>query len=148
MARILWLTAPLFAALALAAAACGDDEEATTPAPSPTTAASPTVAASPSPSGGEAIEMELEDFAFNPSQLQVKAGQAVTFDLKNRDSASHTFTIDELNVDETLAPDEEKPVTFTPTGAGALTFYCRFHRSSGMEGTLSVAAASSGLPGY
>ena len=92
--------------------------------------------------------MELEDFAFNPAQLQVRAGQAVRLELKNRDSASHTFTIDELSVDETLAPDEEKTVTFTPTGAGPLAFYCRFHRSGGMEGTLTIAAASSTFPGY
>jgi hypothetical protein len=33
-------------------------------------------------------------------------------------------------------------VTFTPTNAGTFMFYCRFHRSSGMTGSLVVSGGS------
>ncbi len=99
------------------------------------------------PSGGgakasiraSAVEMEADDFYFEPETLEARVGEAVTLTVKNEGGAVHTFTIDELNVDQTLRPGDEVTVTLTPARAGSFTFYCRFHRARGMEGTMDVA---------
>ncbi len=62
--------------------------------------------------------------------------------------ATHTFTIDALNIDETLSPGKEATVTLTPTKDGTLEFYCRFHKvSNGMVGTLKVGTGSASSQG-
>ncbi len=96
------------------------------------------------PSGSGTVDVAQDDFFFNPKDLAAEAGKAVTVKLKNEGKATHTFTIDELTVDQTMAPGEEATVTFTPTKAGTLAFYCRFHRGQGMEGTLKVSGGASG----
>lgn len=99
--------------------------------------------------GSSEAEVELDDFYFGPTVLEGEAGQQLTVMLFNEGDAPHTFTIDELGVDEELEPgtaDVTVEVTFPESGA--LPFYCRFHESGGMVGGLSVGgdleAAQSG----
>ncbi|HEU4760061.1 MAG TPA: cupredoxin domain-containing protein [Dehalococcoidia bacterium] len=121
-------------AAGLAAAACGGGKEKQSDGGQP--------------AGSNTVSMEQDDFYFKPKDTTVEAGKAVTVNLKNEGKATHTFTIDELNVDQTVAPDTEATVTFTPTKAGTLAFYCKFHRGRGMEGTLTVSGgAGSSAPG-
>ncbi len=124
------LVAVLLAA-GLLVAACGDDEEEEAPP-----------AATSAPSG--AVEIGADDFYFEPAQLAAQAGETVTVRVANEGAAPHTFTIDELNVDQVLNPGQEATVTFTPSQAGTLAFYCRFHRGQGMEGSLTVSGGSGG----
>jgi plastocyanin len=89
--------------------------------------------------GSSEIELELDDFYFEPTVLEGEAGQTLTVDLFNEGDASHTFTIDSLGIDETLEPGAEgvtAEVTFPDSGA--LLFYCRFHAAQGMRGGLSA----------
>ncbi|MBI1886148.1 MAG: cupredoxin domain-containing protein [Chloroflexi bacterium] len=116
---------------------------------------------SPAPQG-EQVSVKQDDFDFEPDSLSGDAGQAVTVELENEGSVAHTFTIDELDVDETLQPGDTASVTFTLANGGSFAFYCRFHRSQGMEGTLTVSGggggttpagtetpgAGGGVPGY
>jgi plastocyanin len=63
----------------------------------------------------------------------------MTFTLTNAGDATHTFTIDELDVDEELAPGATAEVQADlPSDGGQLRFYCRFHAAQGMEGTITV----------
>jgi plastocyanin len=90
-------------------------------------------------SGTGELELELDDFYFEPTVLEGEAGQALTVNLFNEGDAPHTFTIDELQIDEELQPGDEgvtADVTFPESGA--LVFYCRFHAGQGMRGGLSV----------
>jgi plastocyanin len=89
--------------------------------------------------GASQIELELDDFYFEPTVLEGEAGQTLTVDLFNEGDAAHTFTVDSLGVDETLQPgDEGLTAEVTFPDSGALLFYCRFHAGGGMRGGLSV----------
>ena len=105
--------------------------------------------ASPSPqpassSAAGALNVEQVDYRFQPMTLRAKSGSGVTVELVNHGGTAHTFTIDELSVDKRLDPGQSATVTFTPTTGGTFTFYCRFHRSSGMTGSLTVSDGPTG----
>jgi plastocyanin len=101
--------------------------------------------------GQSDVEVEVDDFYFGPTVLEGEPGQTLTVTLFNEGDASHTFTIDELNVDEELQPgDEDVTADVTFPDSGALVFYCRFHESGGMLGGLSVGgdlSTASGVSG-
>jgi plastocyanin len=102
-------------------------------------------------SGMDSIELELDDFYFEPTVLEGEAGQALSITMSNHGDAPHTFTVDELNVDHELQPGDETVSTeVTFPDSGALVFYCRFHADGGMLGGLSVGGdlnAASGVSG-
>ncbi len=131
MPKSLMLLGLLALFAAIAAAACSSSEEENT-AGSPTTTAS-----------AQTVTIKQEDFFFDPKTITAQAGKPLTIKIQNQGTTAHTFTIDELKVDDTLAPGNEEQITITPMQAGTLTFYCRFHRqSNNMEGTLKVTGAA------
>jgi len=75
----------------------------------------------------------IENFAFNPSSLDIKVGDIVEF--VNKDSASHTVTFDDDSFDETIPSGAS--VTHTFTQKGNLDYLCSFHRS--MRGKVIVS---------
>ncbi len=93
-------------------------------------------------SGTSAFQLELDDSYFGPTILEGEAGQQLALGLYNEGGIPHTFTIDGAGIDEELpsgADGIEIDVTFPD--AGALVFYCRFHRDQGMVGALSVGGS-------
>jgi plastocyanin len=92
-------------------------------------------------------EVELDDFYFEPTVLEGKPGQKVTLELKNEGNSEHSFTIDSQNVDQELGPGEEAEVDVTIPKSGVVSFYCKFHKSSGMAGALAVTGQSGGSGG-
>jgi plastocyanin len=133
MRKWAWVLAIMAMGAALLAAACGGDSEET--APKATAAIS---------QQSQTAAVTASDFKFTPASLQATAGQKLTVTLKNAGAATHTFTIDELNIDQTLAPGAQVTVDVTPTRDGGLRFYCRFHAaSSGMEGKITAGVAPS-----
>jgi plastocyanin len=84
------------------------------------------------------VEVEQDDFYFNPTFLKVAPGQKITVELKNEGKSAHTFTSTQLGVDKELQPDSKATVTVTVPMSGTAVFYCRFHRSSGMQGAFVV----------
>lgn len=99
-------------------------------------------------SGMDAIDLELDDFYFEPTVLEGEAGQALTVTMSNTGEAPHTFTVDQLNVDHELQPgDEAVAAEVTFPDSGALVFYCRFHADGGMLGGLSVGGDLNAAPG-
>ena len=94
-------------------------------------------------------EVELDDFYFEPTVLTGKPGQKVTLELKNMGSTEHSFTIDSQNVDKVIAPGEQAEVVVTIPKSGAVSFYCKFHKSEGMAGALAVEGQGAGgsMPG-
>jgi len=138
MPRWLPVAALLLLAVGVLAAACGDDEEKDTSGAATskgTTAASQAAA--------QTVDIEADNFYFKPTEIAATAGKAITVKVANEGSTPHTFTIDSLNVDQTISPGQELDITFTPTQAGDLAFYCKFHRASnGMEGVVKVSSAA------
>jgi plastocyanin len=92
-------------------------------------------------------EVELDDFYFEPTVLEGKPGQTVTLELKNEGETEHSFTIDSQNVDQELGPGEEAEVDVTIPKSGVVSFYCKFHKSSGMAGALAVTGQEGGTGG-
>src|SRR5437870_13873456 len=91
-----------------------------------------------------AVSLEQDDFYFQPTNLTGEVGKPLHVSLKNEGKTSHTFTIDSLNIDQVLKPDETMTVTVTPKAGGDLPFYCRFHKASnGMQGTITVSGGGS-----
>jgi len=75
---------------------------------------------------------------FDPAELTAAAGEEVSVEIMNTGDMPHTFTIDELVDSGTVAAGESAMVTFTPSQAGELTFYCTIHTAEVMSGTLQV----------
>src|SRR5437867_8762533 len=126
MRRLFALLGVLALVAAFGAEACGgsDEEKTTTPG---------------------AVSLEQDDFYFQPTNLSDEVGKPLQVALKNEGKASHTFTIDSLNIDQTVKPDETMTVSVTPKAGGDLPFYCRFHKASnGMQGTITVSGGSGG----
>jgi plastocyanin len=85
---------------------------------------------------GGHISIALTDFAFNPTFVRVPSGvTSVTVTLQNTGTHPHTFTVPSQNVDEQVNPGQTATVTVTIPRKGASTFYCRFHRALGMQGS-------------
>jgi len=90
------------------------------------------------------LEMELDDEYFAPTFVNAPAGATVTVTLHNEGDLPHTFTIDDLGIDEQLSGGQTKTVEVTLPDSGNAAFYCRFHVSSGMQGAFVVSGASEG----
>ena len=83
---------------------------------------------------GDTIEVELDDFYFGPTFMQAQPGATVTVTLNNEGDAPHTFTIDDLDVDEEVEPGDSREVEVALPDDGATLFDCRFHIAQGMQG--------------
>jgi plastocyanin len=94
-------------------------------------------------------EVELDDYYFEPTVIQGKAGQKVTLELKNEGKVEHSFVIDSQNIDQTIQPGKDAKVTVTIPASGAVSFYCKFHKGEGMAGALAVEGQGAGgsMPG-
>ena len=117
---------------------------------SPIPGATPTPAETPSgtPAGGIAVVMK--DNLFEPAELTVKAGAAVTFELKNDGVAVHNMRIAGADGSYNTADDAVSDpniiqsggtgkLTWTaPDQAGEIKFQCDFHVAVGMIGTITV----------
>ena len=87
------------------------------------------------PDGGEASStVTVRDNAFAPADPVIGAGDV---ELVNEGESPHTFTIEGEDVDVEVAAGETATAT-VDVAAGTYTLFCRFHRSSGMETTLTV----------
>jgi plastocyanin len=92
-------------------------------------------------------EVELDDFYFQPTVLQGKPGEQVTLELKNEGQTEHSFTIDSQGIDKDLQPGDGAEVKVTIPKSGVVSFYCKFHKSSGMAGALAVTGQTGGSGG-
>jgi plastocyanin len=92
-------------------------------------------------------EVELDDYYFEPTVLTGKPGQKVTLELKNEGNTEHSFTIASQGVDQVIAPGDEAEVDVTIPKSGVVSFYCKFHKSSGMAGALAVTGQTGGSGG-
>jgi plastocyanin len=85
---------------------------------------------------GSEIQLEADDFAFNPTFIKGGTpGAKITVKLANKGKNPHTFTSTAFGVDEQINPGESKDVPITLPQSGATEFHCRFHQqSNGMQG--------------
>jgi plastocyanin len=136
-----------FVAVALVLVGCGGDDDDSTVSdnsPAQTTAQStaPPVSlpgtvndhGTRDASSAADVEVEQDNFYFNPTFIQVKGGQTLRIKLHNEGSAAHTFTSRLLNVDREVPPGGRAELSVTLPQTGPVAFSCRFHSGSGMQG--------------
>ena len=111
---------------------------------------------------GGSIELHQDDFDYEPTFVQIPQGTtSITVTVKNIGQAQHTFTVPADHIDHVLNPGQTVVETVTVPQKGAIAFYCRFHRSRGMQGgffnkkgdkvvktTSSNSGGGSGSSGY
>jgi plastocyanin len=74
--------------------------------------------------GGQKVV--LKDFSFQPANIEVKAGTAVTWE--NQDSAAHTVTADS-GAFSSPQMEQGKTFSFTFDKAGTYKYHCSIHPS-------------------
>jgi plastocyanin len=86
-----------------------------------------------------ALPLAAKNMSFSSTALQAASSQ-VTVEFVNEDLWWHTFTIDELGVNESVAMGAERAITFSAP-PGQYRFYCAIpgHAAIGMQGTLTVS---------
>lgn len=99
---------------------------------------------------GQQVMINMESYAFTPSEVVVKAGIPVTLTLSNQSwLVPHNFLLDDPTgtrlVDADISSGDSEAVTLTLTEPGIYPFYCDkqllffpTHREEGMEGRLIV----------
>jgi len=120
------------------------------PADEPIPAAAPPVTAEMGTDGVQRATITLDSYSYAPGHLIVQAGKPVELTLTSVTTlVPHNFILKDpavgLNVEKDVSAGKTDKVTFTPTQAGTVTFYCDrrlwpmpSHRDKGMEGKLEV----------
>ena len=127
-ARWVRLVAGLFV-LSLVVAACSSDDDGGTT--DTTGGATGTTAETGSSGGGTTIT--IAGFAFDPDTITVSGPTEVT--VTNDDSTTHTFTLDDGSVDETVEPGATETVTVDVSASTG--FHCNIHPQ--MTGQIEVS---------
>ena len=83
--------------------------------------------------GGGGTTITIAGFAFDPDTITVSGPTEVT--VTNEDSATHTFTLDDGSVDETIEPGATETVTVDVSASTG--FHCNIHPQ--MTGQIEVA---------
>ena len=91
-------------------------------------------------------EVEMDDYYFKPTVIEGKPGSTVMLELKNEGTIEHNFTVGAQNIHMNMQPGSSAKVTVTIPKSGAVSFYCKFHKSMGMAGALAVSG-SGGMTG-
>ena len=92
----------------------------------------------------------LDSYSYAPNHLIMQAGKPVELTLTSVTTlVPHNFILKDpaagLNIEKDVSAGKTDKITFTPTQAGTVTFYCDrrlwpmpSHRDKGMEGKLEV----------
>jgi plastocyanin len=90
-------------------------------------------------SGESSVELEQDNFYFEPTIMKGSPGQELTIELSNEGSALHNISIPDQSIDQDVQPDTKGEVTVTLPDSGTLVFFCKYHQSRGMVGALEVS---------
>jgi plastocyanin len=89
--------------------------------------------------GESEVEVEADDYYFEPTILEGKPGQRLTLEVENEGEAEHNLTIDKQGIDKDLPAGEKATVEVTLPASGTVAFYCKFHTSQNMAGALKAS---------
>lgn len=100
--------------------------------------------------GIQRATITLDSYSYAPNHLIVQAGKPVELTLTSVTTiVPHNFILKDpavgVNIEKDMSAGKTDKVTFTPTQAGTVTFYCDrrlwpmpSHRDKGMEGRFDV----------
>lgn len=83
------------------------------------------------------LKDENGDYAYDPEEITVDAGQTVKFALTSQ-GEFHTFTVDDLDIDLEVEAGDTQSLTFTFDEPGSYDLICIPHESLGMVGKIIV----------
>ena len=92
---------------------------------------------------GDPFEVNLEDpggsgeYGFDPGGLTFNVGDVIAFALK-AETEFHTFTVDDLDIDEAVDASGTIRFSFTFDQAGTYELICIPHGTQGMVATITV----------
>ena len=118
----MWKSTILAVLLVASAAACSSDD------------AQPTDGGGSQAAGGgqacdspvETAKITIADLAFNPDCFALPPG-TTTLAVNNTDSTAHTFTMDEVDLNEDIDPGENVAVDVSGINDGVWPFHCSIH---------------------
>jgi plastocyanin len=85
--------------------------------------------------GGGGGALSMIDNEFDPASLTVGTGDSL--EVSNDGANLHNITIEGTDIDEDVDPGQSTSVTIDAE-PGEYTMFCEYHRSGGMEGTVTV----------
>lgn len=90
----------------------------------------------------EEITIEATEMAFDPSALEITAGEPVNLTITNTGQAFHDLTIDELDLQIGVDSGQTTTAGLEIDEPGEYVYYCSVpgHANAGMQGTLTVVA--------
>ena len=91
-------------------------------------------------SGESEVDLEQDDFYFEPTVLTGEAGQTISVHIENEGDATHNFSITDQDIDEDVDAGDEADVDVTFPESGTVVFFCKFHEAQGMVGGLEVSS--------
>jgi plastocyanin len=124
--------------LATGISACGNGPPTASSSGSGSPAASIGTVVTPSPGATNLVNVSVLDNSYSPAAINAKVGQPVVW--TENGVATHNVKFDQ---DPNLASSDlsNKGDNFAAqfTAAGTYTFYCSYHKSLGMTGTITVS---------
>lgn len=160
--RNLSLVLALFGIFSLLSIACGSPPPAPPSTPTPLGESPPTppraesdIVEDTNSSGsdvsqsgiGRQIDVILADpagsgeYSFSPGTLNFEVGETIDFNLIG-ETEFHTFTVEELGIDEAVGANETAQFSFTFDQAGTYTIICIPHSNLGMVGEIVVGPST------
>jgi plastocyanin len=78
---------------------------------------------------------------YAPTAYEMSSSDVLGLFVENRDSTTHSFDIDALDIHVQVPANSTVAVAIKPTGSGPLEFYCAIggHKAAGMDGTIRVS---------
>ena len=90
--------------------------------------------------GESEVDLEQDDFYFDPTVLKGEAGQKITIHIENEGDSTHNFSITDQKIDEDVDSGGDADVEVTFPDSGTLVYFCKFHQGQGMLGGLEVSS--------
>ena len=86
--------------------------------------------------GTSVVQLGARNFGYVPDSIVVH-GSSVTIRFTNDGVSAHTFTVDNKDIDVVVEPGQTRTIRVTTGPSNLVQFYCRFHQSYGMRGTIA-----------
>jgi cytochrome c oxidase subunit 2 len=83
--------------------------------------------------GAKIIKISAKRFEYSPSEITLKKGAPVVFQLTSEDR-THGFNVPSMNLRANIEPGKVTELKVTPQKAGEFDFFCDIFCGSGHEG--------------
>lgn len=95
----------------------------------------------PPVAGARTIEIEATDFAFNPAEISLRAGEVVNLTVVNRGTTVHDLVVPAAGIWLVVPAGRSVTTGFRADRLGEYEFYCSVpgHREAGMTGKIVVS---------